>query len=131
MRAPGEGIGMLAFEQAMDELAYKTGLDPIELRIRNEPKAHPESGKAFSTRQLVGCYREGARRLGWERPAAATGHAAPWSVAERLRHVGGDPKQSRIAVVRPHSLIAGRKGAGSDRNDQHRHRHLYDPSALK
>jgi xanthine dehydrogenase YagR molybdenum-binding subunit len=67
MRAPGEGIGMLAFEQAMDELAYATGLDPIELRIRNEPAAHPETGKPFSTRQLVDCYREGARRFGWER----------------------------------------------------------------
>lgn len=70
MRAPGEAIGMLAFEQAMDELAYATGLDPIELRIRNEPKVHPETGKPFSTRKLVECYREGAKRFGWEqRPA--------------------------------------------------------------
>ncbi|MDB6001435.1 MAG: xanthine dehydrogenase family protein molybdopterin-binding subunit, partial [Rhizobacter sp.] len=55
MRAPGEAIGMLAFEQAMDELAVATGLDPIELRIRNEPSAHPETGRPFSTRQLVEC----------------------------------------------------------------------------
>ncbi len=67
MRAPGEAIGMLAFEQAMDELAYASKLDPIELRIRNEPTAHPESGKPFSTRHIVECYREGARRFGWER----------------------------------------------------------------
>jgi xanthine dehydrogenase YagR molybdenum-binding subunit len=67
MRAPGEAIGMLAFEQAMDELAYATALDPIELRIRNEPKVHPETGRPFSTRQLVECYREGARRFGWAR----------------------------------------------------------------
>jgi len=74
MRAPGEGIGMLAFEQAMDELACATGIDPIELRIRNEPTVHPETGKPFSTRKLVECYREGARRFGWEqrptRPAS-------------------------------------------------------------
>ena len=70
MRAPGEGIGMLAFEAAMDELAYATSLDPIELRVRNEPKVHPETGKPFSTRQLVGCYREGAKRFGWERRPA-------------------------------------------------------------
>ncbi len=70
MRAPGEAIGMLAFEQAMDELAYATGLDPIELRIRNEPEVHPETGKPFSTRQLVECYREGARRFGWARRPA-------------------------------------------------------------
>jgi len=67
MRAPGEAIGQLAFEQAMDELAYATGLDPIELRIRNEPSVHPETGKPFSTRKLVECYREGARRFGWEK----------------------------------------------------------------
>jgi xanthine dehydrogenase YagR molybdenum-binding subunit len=74
MRAPGEAIGMLALEQAMDELAEKLGLDPIELRVRNEPTVHPESGKPFSTRQLVACYREGARRFGWDqrptRPAS-------------------------------------------------------------
>jgi xanthine dehydrogenase YagR molybdenum-binding subunit len=67
MRGPGEAIGMLAFEAAMDELAYATGLDPIELRIRNEPTVHPETGKPFSTRQLLPCYAEGARRFGWER----------------------------------------------------------------
>jgi xanthine dehydrogenase YagR molybdenum-binding subunit len=67
MRAPGEAIGMLASEAAMDELAYATGLDPIELRIRNEPKTHPESGKPFSTRPLLECYREGARRFGWDK----------------------------------------------------------------
>jgi xanthine dehydrogenase YagR molybdenum-binding subunit len=67
MRAPGEAIGMLAFEQAMDELAEKVGLDPIELRIRNEPVVHPETGKPFSTRQLVACCREGARLFGWEK----------------------------------------------------------------
>lgn len=66
MRAPGEAIGMLAMEQAMDELAYATGLDPIELRIRNEPKAHPENGHPFSTRRLLDCYAEGARLFGWD-----------------------------------------------------------------
>jgi xanthine dehydrogenase YagR molybdenum-binding subunit len=74
MRAPGEAIGLLALEQAMDELAEKLGLDPIELRVRNEPTVHPESGKPFSIRQLVACYREGARLFGWDqrptRPAS-------------------------------------------------------------
>ena len=66
MRAPGEAIGMLAGETAMDELAYAVGLDPIELRIRNEPTVHPETGQPFSTRKLVDCYREGARLFGWD-----------------------------------------------------------------
>ena len=73
MRAPGEAIGMLAFEQAMDELAYAIDLDPVELRIRNEPKVHPETGKPFSSRRLLDCYREGASRFGWERRPARPG----------------------------------------------------------
>jgi xanthine dehydrogenase YagR molybdenum-binding subunit len=73
MRAPGEAIGMLATEQAMDELAYAIGMDPIELRIRNEPKVHPETGRPFSTRHLVDCYREGAQRFGWGRRPAQPG----------------------------------------------------------
>jgi xanthine dehydrogenase YagR molybdenum-binding subunit len=73
VRGPGEAIGMLAFEQAMDELAYAVDLDPIELRIRNEPTAHPETGKPFSTRHLVQCYREGARQFGWSRRPSKPG----------------------------------------------------------
>lgn len=67
MRAPGEAPGMLSLECAMDELAEKLGLDPIELRIRNEPDVDPETGKPFSVRQLVQCMRDGAARFGWER----------------------------------------------------------------
>lgn len=62
-RAPGEAVGMLALEQAMDELAEKLNLDLIELRLRNEPTQHPELNIPHSTRQLVACMREGARRM--------------------------------------------------------------------
>jgi len=67
MRAPGETPGMFALESAMDELAVACGLDPVELRARNDPAVDPESGKPWSNRNLVGCLREGARRFGWER----------------------------------------------------------------
>jgi xanthine dehydrogenase YagR molybdenum-binding subunit len=66
MRAPGECPGMYALESAMDELAIACGLDPIELRVRNEPDVDPESGLPFSSRSLVACMREGARLFGWE-----------------------------------------------------------------
>jgi xanthine dehydrogenase YagR molybdenum-binding subunit len=66
MRAPGECPGMYALESALDELALELGLDPIELRVRNEPELEPESGHPFSTRNLVGCLREGAERFGWD-----------------------------------------------------------------
>ncbi|WP_431907217.1 xanthine dehydrogenase family protein molybdopterin-binding subunit [Nonomuraea jabiensis] len=67
MRAPGECPGMYALESAMDELACAAGLDPIELRVRNEPETEPDSGLPFSSRNLVACLREGARRFGWDR----------------------------------------------------------------
>jgi xanthine dehydrogenase YagR molybdenum-binding subunit len=56
---------MFALESAMDELAIACGIDPVELRVRNEPRVDPESGLRFSTRNLVGCLREGAERFGW------------------------------------------------------------------
>jgi xanthine dehydrogenase YagR molybdenum-binding subunit len=67
MRAPGEASGMLSLECAMDELAERLDLDPVELRIRNEPAVDPHSGKPFSQRQLVRCLREGSQMFGWDR----------------------------------------------------------------
>ncbi|RKN70024.1 xanthine dehydrogenase family protein molybdopterin-binding subunit [Streptomyces klenkii] len=66
MRAPGEAPGMFALECAMDELAYAAGVDPVELRVRNDSAAEPDSGKPYSSRHLVECLREGARRFGWD-----------------------------------------------------------------
>ena len=66
MRAPGECPGMYALESAMDELANACGLDPVLLRIRNEPDRDPESGYEWSSRNVVACLREGARRFGWQ-----------------------------------------------------------------
>jgi len=80
MRAPGEAPGMFALESAIDELAIACGLDPIELRIRNEPDVDPESGLPFSSRNLVACLQEGARRFGWERrdPTPRARQEAGW-----------------------------------------------------
>jgi xanthine dehydrogenase YagR molybdenum-binding subunit len=65
MRAPGECPGMFAAEVAMDELAEALGMDPIELRVRNDTEADPETGKPFSSRNLVACLRQGGERFGW------------------------------------------------------------------
>jgi xanthine dehydrogenase YagR molybdenum-binding subunit len=65
MRAPGEAPGSFALESAFDELAEKCGVDPIELRLRNEPEVGPVSGLPFAGRNLAACFREGARRFGW------------------------------------------------------------------
>ncbi len=65
MRAPGEAVGSFALECAIDELAEQLGIDPVELRIRNEPDTDPTSGKDFSSRHLVEAYRTGAEQFGW------------------------------------------------------------------
>ncbi len=70
MRAPGEMPGMFALETAMDELAQACGLDPIELRRRNEPAVDPESGKPWGDRRVLECLDLGAETFGWaDRPA--------------------------------------------------------------
>jgi xanthine dehydrogenase YagR molybdenum-binding subunit len=67
MRAPGEAVGLLALEVAMDELAEKLDMDPIELRILNDTQVDPEKPeRPFSKRQLVECLRIGAERFGWD-----------------------------------------------------------------
>jgi xanthine dehydrogenase YagR molybdenum-binding subunit len=65
MRAPGESIGSFALEAAVDELAYRLDLDPIELRMRNEPDRDPLDGKLFARRGLRDAYAVGAERFRW------------------------------------------------------------------
>lgn len=74
MRAPGEAVGLLALEVAMDELAEKLSMDPVELRILNDTQVDPEKPeRPFSKRQLVECLRIGAERFGWNARKAKPG----------------------------------------------------------
>jgi xanthine dehydrogenase YagR molybdenum-binding subunit len=73
MRAPGESVGTFALESAVDELAVELGVDPIELRIRNEPEKDPTTGLRFSSRHIVEAYRAGAKRFGWGQRNAKPG----------------------------------------------------------
>lgn len=66
-RAPGETPGSFALESAIDELATKLDMDPIEFRIKNETKVNPESGKPWSSRSLIECMKTGAEKFGWEK----------------------------------------------------------------
>ena len=68
MRAPGEAPGMMALEIAIDEMAEKLGLDPIEFRTLNDTQVDPEHpDRPFSQRQLNECLRIGAERFGWNK----------------------------------------------------------------
>lgn len=67
MRGPGMATAVMVVESAMDELAYELGIDPIELRLRNEPANDQSTGFPFSTRRLRECYSTGASEFGWSR----------------------------------------------------------------
>ena len=74
MRAPGEAPGLMALEVAMDEMAEKLGIDPIEFRVRNDTQVDPEKpSRPYSQRRLVECLRIGAEKFGWSTRAAKPG----------------------------------------------------------
>jgi xanthine dehydrogenase YagR molybdenum-binding subunit len=83
MRAPGEAPGLMALEIAIDEMAEKLGLDPVEFRIRNDTQVDPEKPeRPFSQRQLVECLRLGADKFGWDKrnPKPASVRDGRWLV---------------------------------------------------
>ena len=94
MRAPGEAIGTLTFETAIDELAEKCGIDPVDFRLINEPEADPTSGDAFASRRLVECIKTGAAKFGW------TGRVEPGSRREGRKLIG----HGMAVAIRPNTL---------------------------
>jgi xanthine dehydrogenase YagR molybdenum-binding subunit len=70
MRAPGEAVGSFGLESGIDELAHAMGMDPIELRIKNEPEQDPMTGLPFSQRGIVAAWKAGRARFGWEKRRA-------------------------------------------------------------
>jgi len=103
MRAPGEAVGLLALECAMDELAEKLELDPIELRVRNEPTEDPERHIPYSSRHLIACFQEGARRFGWDKrnPKPSQVRNGRWLVGMGVAAATrGNPLQPSKANVR-------------------------------
>jgi len=103
MRAPGDAIGLLALECAMDELAEALALDPVELRLRNDTQTDPEHNRPFASRHLAEALREGAARFGWNKRVAkpASVRDGPWlvglGVASAIR---ADVLQSATARAR-------------------------------
>ena len=74
VRAPGEAVGMMGLECAMDELAEQIGIDPIDLRKANEPECDPTNGKPFSTRRLRDCVRRRGTTLRMEQARRQARH---------------------------------------------------------
>jgi xanthine dehydrogenase YagR molybdenum-binding subunit len=70
MRAPGGATGMFALECAMDEMAIKAGIDPLEFRFKNYAEVDQNEGKPYSSKELRECYRQAAERFGWHNRSA-------------------------------------------------------------
>jgi xanthine dehydrogenase YagR molybdenum-binding subunit len=104
MRAPGEAPGNFALESALDEFACTIGIDPLELRIRNHATIDRSTGTPFSSKHLLECYREGARRFGWERRSAAPrsmrdgGELIGWGMATATYPAFSGPTEVRVRV---------------------------------
>ena len=97
-RAPGECPGVYALELAMDEMAYRANLDPIEFRLRNYAEADPGTGKPWSSKSLRECYRIGAERIGW---SSGRRSRAPCVTATSLSATAWRRQPTRRIAARP------------------------------
>ncbi len=107
MRAPGEASGSAALECAIDEMAEKAGLDPLEFRLRNYAETEPGTGLPYSSKALRECYLRGAERFGWsKRPMQPgqmrdeAGMLVGWGMGTALFHAPMFAAKAR-AVLRP------------------------------
>ena len=81
MRAPGEAVGSFALECAIDELAHAMGMDPIDLRLKNEPEKDPTTGLPFSQRAVDQAWKDGRERFGWDkRQTPGARHDGEWLI---------------------------------------------------
>ncbi|GHJ38009.1 xanthine dehydrogenase family protein molybdopterin-binding subunit [Streptomyces sp. TS71-3] len=89
MRAPGHAEGGFALESALDELSYRVGVDPVELRLRNYAAVHPPTGLPWSSNALRDCYRVGAERFGWSArpPEPRSQRDGAWLVGQGMAGV--------------------------------------------
>jgi xanthine dehydrogenase YagR molybdenum-binding subunit len=116
MRAPGESIGTFALESALDELAHALHMDPIALRLRNEPSRDPTTGAPYSMRSLPEAFRVGAEKFGWARRKMEPRitrhgrHLVGYGVATAYYPAYQFPAAARVEVRADGSVI-GQSGA--------------------
>ena len=105
-RAPGEAPGFFALECALDELAELVAVDPVDLRIRNEPSLDPDTGEEFSSRNLVACLRRGADRFGWwdRKPVRKGRMLVGHGVASSMYPTFQAPSSARVSITKAGSF---------------------------
>jgi len=104
MRGPGANPGMYALDSALDELAVKLNLDPLEIRLRNYAEKDEGSGRPFSSKHLRECYQRGAERFGWSRRTPGVGSMRDgneilgWGVGSAIWGAGRGGAQARVRL---------------------------------
>jgi len=105
MRGPGAVPGLFAIESAMDELAIKLNMDPVQLRLGLDTLTDEESNKPFSSRHLKECLQVGAEKFGWSRRTPQVGSMRDgdlilgWGVACASWGAGRGPSQCSVALL--------------------------------
>ncbi|GGO47124.1 acylaldehyde oxidase [Streptomyces daqingensis] len=113
MRGPGDSSGMFALECAMDELACRLGIDPVELRLRNLASADPASGRPWSSNGLEECFERGAARFGWydRDPEPRVRREGAWLIGTGMAAAGypapapGTPQRARARIYADGSVV--------------------------
>ena len=103
MRGPGEAQGVYALESALDELSYKLGIDPVELRLINYAERNPESDLPWSEKALRACYEQGAERFGW-----ANRSPEPRSMSENGILIGYGVATATYPMIRSRAVVSVR-----------------------
>ena len=88
MRAPVEGPGSWALESAMDELAIKLGMDPLDLRLANYAETHPMDGRPYSSKKLREAYAEADAAYGWRTRRDRPREDGNWAIGHGLGGAG-------------------------------------------
>ena len=112
MEAPGEAPGMFALESAMDELAVKLNLDPLELRVRNYAEKDDFDQRPWSSKHLKECYDRGVTRFGWSsrnpKPGStrdADGRLVGWGMATAFYPATQQPAAAKAILSSDGSIV--------------------------
>lgn len=106
MRGPGATPGLFALESAMDDLAIKLNMDPLELRLKNYAEIDESNQKPFSGKHLRECYQAGAEKFGWSKRNPQVGSMRDgdeilgWGMATCIWGAGRGSANVRVRLTR-------------------------------
>ena len=131
MRGPGAVPGLYATESAMNELADQLKIDPVQLRVLNEPKIDEGMGIPFSSRHLLECFELGAEKFGWSKRNPEVGSMKRDGLTLGWGMAGARVDRRAISRRGQRATPRRRHGARRLRHAGHRHRHVHDPRAAR